>query len=79
MEAKQGGLTAGPRKNGNSDQGGYPARFKDTWLGKNWGTILILVVSYFIALFVRSYYASPPRWDNGFLVAGGSDSYYHMR
>jgi dolichyl-diphosphooligosaccharide--protein glycosyltransferase len=32
-----------------------------------------------IALFVRSYYGYATSVDNGFLVAGGSDSYYHMR
>jgi len=33
----------------------------------------------FIALFVRSYFGYSIAVDNGFLVAGGSDSYYHQR
>jgi len=33
----------------------------------------------FLALFVRSYFGYSTSVDNGYLVSGGSDSYYHMR
>jgi dolichyl-diphosphooligosaccharide--protein glycosyltransferase len=33
----------------------------------------------FLALFVRSYFGFTTSVDNGYLVSGGSDSYYHMR
>ncbi|WP_081579967.1 carboxypeptidase regulatory-like domain-containing protein [Methanomassiliicoccus luminyensis] len=52
---------------------------KDTWLGRNWSTVLILVAIVLLALFVRSYFGFSTAVDNGFLVAGGSDSYYHQR
>ncbi len=79
MEAKAGRPDGRSQKERKPTKEGIQSRFKDTWLGKNWGTILILVVVIFIALFVRSYYGFSTSVDNGFLVAGGSDSYYHMR
>jgi dolichyl-diphosphooligosaccharide--protein glycosyltransferase len=33
----------------------------------------------FLAFFIRSYFVYSASVDNGFLVSGGSDSYYHMR
>jgi len=52
---------------------------KDSWLGRNWTTVLVLAAIILIALFVRSYFGYGSSGDNGFLVAGGSDSYYHER
>ncbi|HOQ25765.1 MAG TPA: carboxypeptidase regulatory-like domain-containing protein, partial [Methanomassiliicoccaceae archaeon] len=60
-------------------KGGLRSRVQDTWLGRNWSTVLILVAIILIALFVRSYFGYATAVDNGFLVGGGSDSYYHQR
>ena len=79
MEAKAGRPGGLSQKERKPAKDGLRSRFKDTWLGRNWGTVLILVAIIFIALFVRSYYGYATSVDNGFLVAGGSDSYYHMR
>lgn len=79
MEANAGRPEGRSQKERKPTKDGLRTRFKDTWLGRNWGTVLILVAVIFIALFVRSYYGFATSVDNGFLVAGGSDSYYHMR
>jgi len=80
MDANDGRPEGRPQKVQKPKIGGLQALFKeDSWLGRNWGTILILVAIIFIALFVRSYFGYSTAVDNGFLVAGGSDSYYHQR
>ncbi|HEY3421038.1 MAG TPA: STT3 domain-containing protein [Methanomassiliicoccales archaeon] len=55
------------------------SRFSNTWLGRNWQTALIIVLIVFLAFFVRTYFGYSTSVDNGFLVSGGSDSYYHER
>ncbi|MBI0583826.1 MAG: glycosyltransferase family 39 protein [Methanomassiliicoccus sp.] len=81
MEANAGRPEGRSQKERKPAKDGLRSRFKgsDTWLGRNWSTVLILVAVIFIALFVRSYYGYSTAVDNGFLVAGGSDSYYHQR
>jgi asparagine N-glycosylation enzyme membrane subunit Stt3 len=79
MEAKAGRPSGRSQKEQKPTKGGLRSRLEGTWLGKNWGTVLILMAIILIALFVRSYYGYSTAVDNGFLVAGGSDSYYHMR
>ncbi len=79
MDAKDGRPNGRSQRERKSVMGGLQALSKDSWLGRNWGTVLILVAIVFIALFVRSYFGYSTAVDNGFLVAGGSDSYYHQR
>lgn len=79
MEANAGRPDGQSQKERKPAKDGLRSRLKDSWLGRNWGTVLILVAVIFIALFVRSYYGYATSVDNGFLVSGGSDSYYHMR
>ncbi|MDH7508811.1 MAG: STT3 domain-containing protein [Methanomassiliicoccales archaeon] len=55
------------------------SRFGDSWLGKNWQTVVVLLMIFLIALFMRSYFGYSLSVENGFLVSGGSDSYYHQR
>ena len=55
------------------------SKFSNTWLGRNWQTALIIVLLVFLAFFVRTYFGYSTSVDNGFLVSGGSDSYYHER
>ena len=55
------------------------SKFSNTWLGRNWQTALIIVLLVFLAFFVRSYFGYSTSVDNGFLVSGGSDSFYHER
>ncbi|MEM3059157.1 MAG: STT3 domain-containing protein, partial [Methanomassiliicoccales archaeon] len=59
--------------------GGIRTNFSDSWLGKNWHTILVLFMVFLLAFFMRSYFGYSLSVDNGFLVSGGSDSYYHKR
>jgi len=49
------------------------------WLNANWGTMLMLLLLFFLALFVRAYYGYSMSVDNGYIVSGGSDSYYWRR
>ena len=79
METKEGRSSGLALKERKPFKGGLRSRAKDTWLGRNWSTVLILVAIIFIALFVRSYFGYSTAVDNGFLVGGGSDSYYHQR
>ena len=79
MDAKDGRQNSRSQKEKGSMMGSLQALTKDSWLSRNWGTIIILVAIIFIALFVRSYFGYSTAVDNGFLVAGGSDSYYHQR
>jgi len=52
---------------------------KNSWVARNWQTTMVLVMIVLLAFFVRAYFAYPLSVDNGFLVSGGSDSYYHLR
>jgi len=47
------------------------------WLRGHWKIIVILVFIFALGMFVRSYYGMEPATENGFLLSGGSDSYYH--
>ena len=55
------------------------SKFSNTWLGRNWQTVLIIVLLVVVALLIRTYFAYSTAVNNGFLVSGGSDSYYHER
>lgn len=50
-----------------------------SWFKKNWSTILVLTLIFLLALFLRSYFAFDLALETGFVVSGGSDSYYHKR
>lgn len=50
-----------------------------TWFRKNWSTIIALTLIFVVALFLRSYFAFDLATETGFVVSGGSDSYYHKR
>ncbi len=50
-----------------------------TWFRKNWPSIIALVLIFFLAVYLRSYFAFDLATDTGFVVSGGSDSYYHKR
>ncbi len=58
---------------------GLRSRFSNSWWGDNWHTVAIIVGLLFVALFLRSYFGYSMSVDNGFIVSGGSDSYYHER
>jgi asparagine N-glycosylation enzyme membrane subunit Stt3 len=45
----------------------------------DWTTIVTLVGIFLLALFMRSFFGLGVATDNGFLLSGGSDSYYHKR
>ncbi|MBM4237805.1 MAG: hypothetical protein FJ151_04900, partial [Euryarchaeota archaeon] len=79
MAGKEGGTSSLSAANPFRSLGGIGSRLSDSWLGRNWHTLLILVMIVFIALFVRSYFGYSTSVENGFLVSGGSDSYYHQR
>ena len=79
METNEGRPSGQALKEKKPFKGGLRSRAQNTWLGRNWSTVLILVAIIFIALFVRSYFGYSTAVDNGFLVGGGSDSYYHQR
>ena len=49
------------------------------WLTVNGPTVALLVFIFFLALFVRAYFGHDIAQDNGYLVSGGSDSYYWQR
>jgi len=59
-------------------EGRRPSKFRN-WLGANWTTIAILFFIFFVALFLRSYFGYDMSKDNGYIVSGGSDSYYWDR
>jgi len=58
---------------------GHGLRLKGSWWDRNWHTVVILATILFIAFFVRTYFGYSLSVDNGYLVSGGSDSYYHER
>ncbi len=49
------------------------------WMRANWTALLMLSFIFLLALFVRSYFAYDTSVNNGYLVSGGSDSYYWDR
>ncbi|MCK5038725.1 MAG: glycosyltransferase family 39 protein, partial [Thermoplasmata archaeon] len=55
----------------------YNFGWRGSWLEKNWKPILLLMVIFSFALFLRAYYGLEPATEDGFLLSGGSDSYYH--
>jgi dolichyl-diphosphooligosaccharide--protein glycosyltransferase len=50
---------------------------KNTWIGQNWKTFAILMAIFCLAFFARAYYGLEPATEDGFILSGGSDSYYH--
>ncbi len=58
---------------------GVGAKLHDSWIMRHWQTALVLVLLLCLAFFVRTYFAYDLTVDNGYLVSGGSDSYYHER
>ncbi|MCG7844728.1 MAG: glycosyltransferase family 39 protein, partial [Methanomassiliicoccales archaeon] len=79
MATKQEGSSRPTDKQRSSSLSNFSRNLKSSWIGRNWQTALLLVMLVFLALFVRSYFGYSTSVDNGFLVSGGSDSYYHMR
>jgi asparagine N-glycosylation enzyme membrane subunit Stt3 len=57
----------------------FRSNLNQSWLGRNWQTVVVLALLVFLAFFLRSYFAYGPSVDEGYLVSGGSDSYYHQR
>jgi len=51
--------------------------FRKTWIGQHWKTFAILMTIFCLAFFIRGYYGLEPSTENGFILSGGSDSYYH--
>ena len=62
-------MTRGDRK---------PGGFR-IWVSENWAALFMLFFIFLLALFVRSYFAYDISQSNGYLVSGGSDSYYWKR
>ena len=57
----------------------FRSNFNQSWWGKNWQTVALVALLVLVAFFLRSYFVYGPSVDNGYLVSGGSDSYYHER
>jgi len=79
MAEKEGGagdLMGGRRRDFLSGAG---AKLRDSWLARHWQSALVLALIVLLAFFVRSYFSYSISIDNGYLVSGGSDSYYHER
>ncbi|HUV24803.1 MAG TPA: carboxypeptidase regulatory-like domain-containing protein [Methanomassiliicoccales archaeon] len=79
MARNRGARERPPSTNRQSMKAGFKPRFQRSWFGKNWHIIAILATILFIAFFVRTYFGYSISVDNGYLVSGGSDSYYHER
>ncbi len=79
MATKQQGSSRPTERQHSSSLSNFSRNLKDSWIGRNWQTVLLLVMMVFLALFVRSYFGYSTSVENGYLVSGGSDSYYHMR
>ena len=79
MASVEGGPGAPTGKSRLGFLSGLGRSLNDTWLGRNWQTVAILVLLVLLAFFVRSYFVLGTSIDNGYLVSGGSDSYYHER
>jgi asparagine N-glycosylation enzyme membrane subunit Stt3 len=50
-----------------------------SWLRDNWAALTMLSVIFALALFLRSFFAYSISQSNGYIVSGGSDSYYWRR
>jgi dolichyl-diphosphooligosaccharide--protein glycosyltransferase len=57
---------------------GRPSELRK-WFAANWTTLFMLLFIFILALFVRSYFGYEMASKNGWLVSGGSDSYYWER
>jgi asparagine N-glycosylation enzyme membrane subunit Stt3 len=57
----------------------FRSNLNQSWLGRNWQTAVVLALLVFLAFFLRTYFVYGPSVDNGYLLSGGSDSYYHQR
>lgn len=79
MATKQEGSSQPTDKQRSLSLSNFSRNLHDSWIGRNWQTVLLLAMMVFLALFVRSYFGYSTSVDNGYLVSGGSDSYYHMR
>ncbi|MBN1109903.1 MAG: carboxypeptidase regulatory-like domain-containing protein [Methanomassiliicoccales archaeon] len=79
MATKKEGVSRPTDRQRSSSLSDLSRALKGSWIGRNWRTALLLVMLVFLALFVRSYFGFSTSVDNGYLVSGGSDSYYHMR
>lgn len=79
MAVTEGGATGLSARNRLRIGDSLGNRLRNSWIGENWHTLFILLMIVLLAFFVRSYFVYSPSVDNGFLVSGGSDSYYHMR
>ncbi|MFH0816812.1 MAG: carboxypeptidase regulatory-like domain-containing protein [Methanobacteriota archaeon] len=67
-----------PRKDFRHHAGKAVSYVRGTWFGRNWYTITVLFFLVVLGLFVRSYFGVQPATQDGFLLSGGSDSYYHQ-
>jgi len=77
--ARNRGADKGPPSTNKRSMAGLRSRLQRSWFGRNWHIVVILVAILFIAFFVRVYFGYSISVDNGYLVSGGSDSYYHER
>lgn len=59
-------------------KGSFRSRFKQSWFGENWSTLVILIAIFMVALFVWSFFAYSTTVNSNFSPSGGSDPYYHM-
>ncbi len=57
---------------------GRPSEFSK-WMTANWPSLFMLFFIFVLALFIRSYFGYEMAASNGYLVSGGSDSYYWER
>jgi dolichyl-diphosphooligosaccharide--protein glycosyltransferase len=57
---------------------GRPSELRK-WITANWSSLFMLFFIFVLALFIRSYFAYSIASGNGYLVSGGSDSYYWQR
>ena len=55
-----------------------PSEFSK-WMTANWPSLFMLFFIFVLALFIRSYFGYEMAASNGYLVSGGSDSYYWQR
>jgi asparagine N-glycosylation enzyme membrane subunit Stt3 len=57
---------------------GRPSELRK-WMTANWPSLFMLFFIFILALFIRSYFGYEMAASNGYLVSGGSDSYYWQR
>ncbi|MBU4144517.1 MAG: carboxypeptidase regulatory-like domain-containing protein [Candidatus Thermoplasmatota archaeon] len=74
---RRAGRTTDEVKNGNKKSRLNIQAFKNSWIGHHWKTFAILFAIFCIAFFARAYYGVGPATEDGYLLSGGSDSYYH--